>query len=63
MRFKPYYLYLAGGTIALAIVAYEFVVYFAAITLTEMFLSALPVFIFYYLAFRSYHETEDHDLM
>jgi hypothetical protein len=60
---RAFYLYLAGGTVALALFIYELVVYHASLSVTDITLSAMPVVILYYLAFKVFRENRDEDLM
>jgi hypothetical protein len=57
---KFFYLYLAGGTLALAFLVYQVVSNRGAIRIAA---DAILMVAFYYLAFKVYHEKKDHDMM
>lgn len=57
---KFFYLYLAGGTIALLLMIYQV---FAKRGLVRIAADGIMVVAFYYLAFKVYHEKKDHDMM
>lgn len=63
MRFKSFHLYLAGAVVALVFFIYELVVFHASLSTTDILLSASPVVILSYLAFKVYHEDADDELM
>ncbi|HVW15955.1 MAG TPA: hypothetical protein VHB54_19145 [Mucilaginibacter sp.] len=55
-----FYLYLAGGTIALLLMIYQV---FANRGLIRIVADGIVAGAFYYLAFKVYHEKKDHDMM
>lgn len=63
MRFKPFYLYLAGAIVATVIFGYEIAVYRKSLDSLEIILSAMPAFILAYLAFKVHRESDDEELM
>ncbi len=60
---KSFYLYLAGGTVALLLFIYEIVTYYSQLSTSDIVLSAVPVALLYYLSFKVYHENADDELM
>lgn len=63
MRFKPFYLYVAGAIVAVIIFGYELAVYHKSLDFIEIVMSAMPALILAYLAFKVYHESDDEELM
>lgn len=63
MRFKAYYLYIAGSVIALAFFIYELIVFHATLSTTDILISTTPVIILSYLAFKVHREQDDDELM
>jgi hypothetical protein len=63
MRFKSFHLYTAGAVIALVFFIYVVVVYHSSLSTTDILLSASPVLILAYLAYKVYHEDADDELM
>jgi len=63
MRFKAFYLYVAGSVIALACFIYELVVFHASLSTTDILISTTPVIILSYLAFKVHREQDDEELM
>ncbi|MBS1533158.1 MAG: hypothetical protein JSU01_22855 [Bacteroidetes bacterium] len=63
MRFRSFYLYIAGAVIAVVFFVYEMIVFHASLSTTDIILSASPVVILSYLAFKVYHEDADDELM
>ncbi|MEO6851632.1 MAG: hypothetical protein ABI203_04240 [Mucilaginibacter sp.] len=57
---KFFYLYIAGGTLALLFLIYQ-VIYHRGTT--RIIADAILMVAFYYLAFKVYHEKKDHDMM
>ena len=63
MSYKFFYLYLAGGTIFLLALIYQVIQYYPALNSFGLLFNAIPVVIFYYLAYKVRREKEDKDLM
>ena len=63
MSYKFFYLYLAGGTIFLLALIYQVIDYYPALNTTAVILNAIPIVLFYYLAYKVRREKEDKDLM
>lgn len=63
MSYKFFYLYLAGGTIALLLLIYQLVAYYPALNSFSVTLNAAPVLLLYYLAYKVRREKEDKDMM
>jgi hypothetical protein len=60
MSNKFFYLYLAGGTLALLLLVYQVINHRGA---TRIAVDAIVMIAFYYMAFKVYHEKKDHDMM
>jgi hypothetical protein len=60
---KFFYLYLAGGTVALLLLIYQLVAYYPALNDIALFLNAVPVVLLYYMAYKVRREKDDKDLM
>ena len=63
MSYKFFYLYLAGGTIFLLALIYQVIDYYPALNTTAVIVNAIPIVLFYYLAYKVRREKEDKDLM
>jgi hypothetical protein len=63
MSYKFFYLYLAGGTIALLLLIYQIFTYYPDLSDAGIFLNLIPVLLLYYMAFKVRREKEDKDLM
>jgi hypothetical protein len=63
MSNKFFYLYLAGGTVALLLLIYQLVVYYPDLNDIAVFLNAIPVILLYYMAYKVRREKDDKDLM
>jgi hypothetical protein len=63
MSYKFFYLYLAGGTIALILLIYQLIAYYPALNKLDITLNAIPVLLLYYMAYKVRREKEDKDLM
>ena len=63
MSYKFFYLYLAGGTLALLLFIYQLVVYYPTLNDVALFINAIPVLLLYYMAYKVRREKEDKDLM
>jgi len=63
MSYKFFYLYLAGGTIALLLLIYQLVAYYPLLNNFGVLLNLIPVLLLYYLAYKVRREKEDKDLM
>jgi hypothetical protein len=63
MSYKFFYLYLAGGTIALLLLIYQLVVYYPSLNTFDVVLNLIPILLLYYLAYKVRREKEDKDLM
>ncbi|MGZ3777874.1 MAG: hypothetical protein ACXVI9_09890 [Mucilaginibacter sp.] len=62
-RFKSFHLYTGGAVIALVFFVFEVAMYHSSLNTTDTLLSASPVVILSYLAFKVYHEDADDELM
>ena len=59
-----FYLYLVGGTTALALLVYDVLTAWPKWTATSnILLDVLPALFLFYMAYKVYHEKKDHELM
>jgi hypothetical protein len=63
MSYRFFYLYLAGGTIALILLIWQIIAYYPDLNDFDVFLNLIPVFLLYYMAYKVRREKEDKDLM
>jgi hypothetical protein len=63
MSYKFFYLYLAGGTVALLLLIYQLVAYYPALNSFNVAINAAPVLLLYYMAYKVRREKEDKDMM
>jgi hypothetical protein len=62
-RFKSFHLYLTGAIIGLVLFVFEMVFYYSKLSASDIALSAVPVVLLLYVAFKVYHENADDELM
>jgi hypothetical protein len=58
-----FYLYLVGGSIAAALLGYDLVTTWPNVAANSLVLDILPMLLLYYLAYKTYHEKKDKELM
>jgi hypothetical protein len=63
MNKKFLYLYLIGGAIALGLLIYDLVTTWPHPGATSLILDILPMILFFYLSYKTYHEKKDQELM
>lgn len=63
MNRKYLVLYLIAGSLALLLIIYQTVVSYPEINISRTLLNAVMCIFFYYLAYKSYHEKKDDELM
>ena len=63
MNHKYLILYLIAGTLALILVAYQVITTYPAINTGRTVLNSVIALFFYYLAYKTYHEKKDKELM
>jgi len=63
MNPKFFYLYIIAGTLALLLLLWQLFTYWNSLSPTGVILNAIPMIIFYYLAYKTYHEKKDSELM
>ncbi|HEY4197204.1 MAG TPA: hypothetical protein VGM63_16795 [Mucilaginibacter sp.] len=63
MSGKFFYLYIAAGTIALIWLIYRLIAYYPGLNTLDLAINAVPVVLFYYLAYKVRREKEDKDMM
>lgn len=56
-------LYLIAGTIALILVTYQLIATYPTFDIGRIALNAVISLFFYYLAYKTYHEKKDKELM
>jgi hypothetical protein len=61
--YKFFYLFLVGGFVSLAILIYAIVSTYPAIKATGILSGAIPAVVFFYLAYKVWHEKNDSELM
>jgi hypothetical protein len=63
MSKKFFYLYLAGGTLAVALLIYDVITTYPKLQTGSLVFDIGPAILLYYLAYKSYHEKKDGELM
>jgi len=63
MSYRFFYLYLAGGTVALLLLIYQLISQYPQLSDIGISLNAIPVVLLYYMAFKVYREKEDKEMM
>ena len=63
MNSKFLILYIIAGTLALILTIYQLIAYYPAINLPRIALNLVMSLFFYYLAYKTYHEKKDKELM
>lgn len=63
MSRKFFYVYLAGGTVFLLLLIYQFVRNYPKLSIAGFLLSTIPVVLLYYMAYKVRREKQDSDLM
>jgi hypothetical protein len=63
MSYKFFYLYIAGGTVALLWLIYRLIAYYPALNTLDLAINAVPAVLLYYLAYKVRREKEDKDMM
>jgi hypothetical protein len=63
MNHKYLILYLIAGTLALIMVIYRAITSYPNFNTTQIALNAVVSLFFYYLAYKTYHEKKDKELM
>jgi len=63
MNHRYLILYIAAGTLALIMVIYQLVAVNPAVNFGRLSLNILISLFFYYLAYKTYHEKKDKELM
>jgi hypothetical protein len=56
-------LYIIGGSIALLLLIVQAIITYPDISMLGILLNALPALLLYYLAYKTYHEHKDGELM
>jgi len=63
MSTKFFYLYLVGGAIALGLLIFDLISTWPKPSLESLALDILPMILFFYLSYKTYHEKKDQELM
>jgi len=63
MSNKFFYLYLIGGTIGAALLVYDVITTYPKLGFGNLALDFLPAVFLYYLAYKTYHEKKDKEMM
>ncbi|MBL4675596.1 MAG: hypothetical protein JKY70_05235 [Mucilaginibacter sp.] len=62
-RGKFFYLYLVGGTVALALLVYSIIATFPEVSYGGALFYIVPTLLLYYMAYKTYHVRKDGELM
>lgn len=63
MTYKFFYLFLVGGCLSLSLLIYEVLSTYPAMRATGILSGAIPAVLFFYLAYKVWHEKNDSELM
>jgi len=63
MSTKFFYVYLIGGTVALILLIYRIITTYPNISGGGLLFDIIPAVLLYYLAYKTYHEKNDQELM
>ena len=63
MNPKYLILYIAAGTFALILVVYQLITTYSNLNTARLGLNTVIALFFYYLAYKTYHEKKDKELM
>jgi len=63
MSNKFFYLYLIGGTIAAVLLVYDVITTYPKLAVGNLALDILPAIFLYYMAYKTYHEKKDQEMM
>ncbi|MBB6110514.1 hypothetical protein [Mucilaginibacter lappiensis] len=63
MNPKFRYLYIAIGGVLLILLIVQVIVTYPEVNAQNVLLNALPALLFFYLAYKTYHEKKDSELM
>ncbi len=63
MSYKFFYLYFAGGCVALLLLIYQVVAYYPALSIVGVLFNVIPIVLLYYMAYKVRREKEDKDMM
>jgi len=56
-------LYVVAGTLALILVAYQLITSNPSLNISRLIVNSIIALFFYYLAYKTYHEKKDKELM
>jgi hypothetical protein len=63
MSGKFFYLYLVGGTVALALLVYSIIAAYPEVNGSGAFFYVIPTLALYYMAYKTWHVKNDSELM
>lgn len=63
MAGKFFYLYLIGGTVALALLIYNIIAAYPAVNTSGALFYVIPTVLLYYMAYKTWHVKNDGELM
>ncbi|MDB5128956.1 hypothetical protein [Mucilaginibacter sp.] len=63
MSGKFFYLYLVGGTVALALLVYSIIAAYPEVNSSGAFFYVVPTLLLYYMAYKTWHVKNDSELM
>jgi hypothetical protein len=63
MSGKFFYLYLVGGTVALALLVYSIIAAYPEVNSSGALFYVVPTLLLYYMAYKTWHVKNDSELM
>ncbi len=63
MTRKFIYLYIFGGVLAVGLLIYDLVTTWPNVSTSSLLFDIVPAIVLFYLAYKSYHEKKDDELM
>ncbi|QQL51462.1 hypothetical protein [Mucilaginibacter ginkgonis] len=60
---RYFYLYLLFGIVALALIVINLIMFYPVVKTSSLIIEALMAALFFYLAYKTYHEKKDKELM
>lgn len=63
MSYRFFYLYLAGGSVALLLLIWQILIYYPDLSGITLLLNLIPVILLYYMAYKVLREKQDKDMM
>lgn len=60
---KFFYVYLIGGSVAVGLLIYDIISTFPNVKTGDLLFDILPAILLFYLAYKTYHEKKDGEMM